>query len=174
MIGRSARRALLLPLLVLGASAVVDAAPAMAADTIPPAVGITDGPVQGGTTGAQAPSITWWAEAGATTSCTFDGYATACVSPLEIGALEDGPRRRADRGAELVGNHIGECCLAEAGRTIQKHVVERLATAGRSGNRDLQVGADPVLPDVVIQPARAQPRLVLDIVVGARGGDEAV
>ena len=90
------------------------------------------------------------------------------------GALEHRPRRGANRRAELVGDHVGERRLAEAGRTVQQHVIERLATAGRRGNRDLQVGADAVLADVVVEPTRAQPRFVLDVVVGARGGDEAV
>ena len=53
-------------------------------------------------------------------------------------------------------------------------MIERLAALLRRGDRHLQVLADAVLPDVLVERARAQPRLVLDVVVDARRGDEAI
>ena len=57
---------------------------------------------------------------------------------------------------------------------MQQHVIERLAALLRGGNRDLQVLADAVLPDVLVEQARAQARFVLRVLVDARGGHHAV
>jgi hypothetical protein len=53
-------------------------------------------------------------------------------------------------------------------------VIQRLAPSARGGNRHLEVRAYTVLPDVVVERARAQARLVLDVVGRARGGDQAI
>jgi hypothetical protein len=91
----------------------------------------------------------------------------------EVARLLDArARRRADGHAELVGDDVGERRLAEAGRAVEQHVVERLAALRRGLDRDLQVLAHAVLPDVVVERARPQPGLVLRVVVDARGGDE--
>ena len=71
-------------------------------------------------------------------------------------------------------DHVGQRRLAEAGRAVQQHVIERLAALLRGGDRHLQVLADAVLADVLVERARAQPRFVLRVLVDARGGDEAV
>ena len=90
------------------------------------------------------------------------------------GLLEHRARRRAHRHAQLVGDDVGERRLAEPGRAVQQHVIERLAALPGGGNRDLQVLADAILADVVVERARAQARFVLRVLVDARGGDEAV
>ena len=85
-----------------------------------------------------------------------------------------GPGRRAHRHAHLVADHVGQRRLAEPGRPVQQHVIERLAALLRRGDRDLQVLADAILADVLVEQARAQPRLVLRVFVDARRGHEAV
>ena len=85
-----------------------------------------------------------------------------------------GPGRRAHRHAHLVADHVGERGLAESRRTVQQHVIERLAALLRRGDRHLQVLADAILADVLVEQARAQPRLVLRVFVDARRGHEAV
>ena len=63
---------------------------------------------------------------------------------------------------------VGQRGLAEARRTVQEHVIERLAALPGGGNRDLQILADAVLPDVLVEPARPQPGFVLRVLVDAR------
>ena len=84
--------------------------------------------------------------------------------------LDRRSRGRAHLHAELVGDHIGERRLAEAGRAVQQDVVERLAALLRGGNRDLQILAHAVLADVLVEPPRAEARFVLRVLVDARGG----
>ena len=57
---------------------------------------------------------------------------------------------------------------------MQQNVVERLAALLRGGNRDLQVLADPVLADVLVEQTRAEPRFVLRVFVDPHPGHEAV
>src|SRR5215468_7182205 len=56
----------------------------------------------------------------------------------------------------LVGNYRSERCLTEAGRTIQKNMVEGLAALTRGLNRDLQVLFNALLSDVFRKDARAK------------------
>ena len=90
------------------------------------------------------------------------------------GLLDRGARGRAHLHAELVRDHVGERRLAEARRSVQQHVVERFAAMCRGGDRHLEVLADPVLADVLVEPARTKPRFVLRVFVDARGGDDAI
>ena len=46
-------------------------------------------------------------------------------------------------------------------------MIERLAALARRGDRDVQVLAKPVLPDVLVERPRPQSRLVLDVIVDA-------
>ena len=94
--------------------------------------------------------------------------------PREIArALDDRARRRSNRRAQLVGDDCCERRLAETRRTIQQDVIERLAPVAGGGNRHLQVLADAVLADVVVERPRAQPDLVLRVFVDARRRDDA-
>ena len=63
---------------------------------------------------------------------------------------------------------VGQRRLAEAGRAVQQHVVERLAALRAAAIGDLQVLAHAILADVVVERARAQARFVLRVVVDAR------
>ena len=88
--------------------------------------------------------------------------------------LDRRPGGRAHGDAHLVADHVGERRLAEAGRAVQQHVIERLAPLPCGRDRHVEVLADAILPDVLVEAPRAQPRLVLRVVVDARRGDEAV
>ena len=85
---------------------------------------------------------------------------------------ELGPGRRLPSDAELVADDIRERRLAEPGRSVEQHVIERFAALARGGNRDLKVRADALLADVVVQRAGTKPRLVLDIFIDPRRGDD--
>ena len=82
------------------------------------------------------------------------------------GLLDDRAGGGAHRHAHLVGDDVGQRRLAEAGRAVEQHVIERLAPAAGRGNRHLQVVADAVLADVLVERARAQAGVVLRVVVG--------
>ncbi len=90
------------------------------------------------------------------------------------GLLEHRTRRRPDGHAELVADDIRQRRLAKAGRTVEQHVIERLAALLRRRDRHLEVLADAVLADVVVEDARAQPRFVLRVVLDAGGGHQAI
>ena len=74
------------------------------------------------------------------------------------GPFEHRPRRRTHRHAKLVADHIGQRRLAEPGRTVEQHVIERLAALPRRGNRHVQVLAHAFLADVVVERPRPQTR----------------
>ena len=84
------------------------------------------------------------------------------------------PRGRADRHAHLVADDVGQRRLAEPRRSVQQHVIERLAALFRGGDRDVQIFADAILADVLVEQARAQAGFVLRVFVHARGGHQAV
>ena len=88
--------------------------------------------------------------------------------------LEHRTRGRPDRRAELVADDVGERRLAEAGRTVQQHVIERFGALAGGRDRHLQVLAHAILADVVVEHARPKARLVLRVVVDSRGGDDAI
>ena len=82
--------------------------------------------------------------------------------PTRSPGLFDGRARgRAKRHAQLVGDHVGQRRLAETGRPVQQHVIERLAALRGRRNRDLKVFAHAVLPDVVVEHARPEAGFVL-------------
>ena len=89
------------------------------------------------------------------------------------GLLDRGTGRRPDLHAHLVGDHVGQRRLAEPGRTVQQHVIERFLALLRRRDRHLQVLADAVLADVLVQDARAEPGFVLRVLVDARRGDDS-
>ena len=73
------------------------------------------------------------------------------------GLLDHRARRRPDRHAELVRDDVRQRRLAEPGRPVEQHVVERLAALPRRRDRHLQVLADAILADVLVERPRAQP-----------------
>ena len=88
--------------------------------------------------------------------------------------FDGGSRRRAHGDAHLVANHVRERRFSQTRRAVQEDVIERLAALLRGGNRHLQVLADPVLSDVLVEPARPQARFVLRVFVHARRGHETI
>ena len=80
----------------------------------------------------------------------------------------------AHRHAHLVADDVGERGLAESGRTVEQHVIERFAAAACGGNRHLQVVAHAILPDVLVERARTQSRLVLRVLVHTTGSNQAL
>jgi hypothetical protein len=71
-------------------------------------------------------------------------------------ALERRPRGLHERHPELGGDDLGQRRLAETGRAGEQHVVERLTTRGRGGDRDAELVLDRLLADEVLERARAQ------------------
>ena len=65
-------------------------------------------------------------------------------------------RRFAPISAAMIA---GERRLAEAGRTVEQHVVERLAALQGGVHRDGERLLDALLADVLGEAARAQPAL---------------
>jgi hypothetical protein len=53
-------------------------------------------------------------------------------------------------------------------------MIERFPTLPRGRNRHVQVLADAILPDVLVQRARTKPRLVLDLLVHARSRQQTI
>ena len=90
------------------------------------------------------------------------------------GFSSTGPEVARTAVAQLVGDDVGQRRLAEARRAVQQHVIERLAALLRGRDRHLQVLADAVLPDVLVEHARAQSRFVLRVLVDAHGGDQTI
>ena len=76
-------------------------------------------------------------------------------------ALERGAGDRADADAELLADDVGEARLAEPRRADEQDVVERLAAALRRLEGDRELLLDALLPDEVVQAARAERALEL-------------
>ena len=72
------------------------------------------------------------------------------------GALEHRTGRLAQVHAELVRDDVRQRRLAEARRAEQQHVVERFLALARGLDEDRQLAADLLLPDVLVEQARAQ------------------
>jgi hypothetical protein len=68
---------------------------------------------------------------------------------------------------------VRERGLAQARRAVEQHVIERLAALPRRGDRDVQVLAQSILPDVLVERPRPQSGLVLDVFGDAAPGHEA-
>src|SRR6202022_4256305 len=83
-------------------------------------------------------------------------------------------RCRPYRHAKLVADDICQRGFAETGRPVKQHVVERFAplTRGRDGN--LEIGANALLADVIVQRPRPKPRLVLRVFIRPRRRDKAI
>ncbi len=81
------------------------------------------------------------------------------------GPLDHRSGSGANGDAHLVADDVGQRRLPQPRRTVQQHVIERLATAARGRNRHVQVVAETVLPDVLVERSRTQSRLVLRVLV---------
>ena len=69
---------------------------------------------------------------------------------------------------------VGERCLAQAGRTEEQKVVERLTAALGGSNEDLELLADGFLPDIFVEKRRTQRAVdVLFVGTGRAAVDDA-
>ena len=64
--------------------------------------------------------------------------------------------------------------LPRPGRAMEQHVIERLAALLGGGDRDMQIFADAILPDVLVEHPRAQARFVLRVVGVAHRRDNPI
>src|SRR5207244_12175734 len=89
------------------------------------------------------------------------------------GPLEHRPGGGADADLELVRDHVRERGLAEAGGAVEQDVVEDVAARPRGRDLHAEVLADGLLPDVLVQRARAERGLDRDLVLERLGLDRA-
>ena len=80
--------------------------------------------------------------------------------------VEHGAAGELEAHAQLVGNDVAQCGLAQAGRTVQQGVVERLATVFGGLNEDLQVLHHLLLTAEVAEAERTE--RVLKLLLGTR------
>ena len=85
------------------------------------------------------------------------------------GALERRPAGDADAGPELGRDDHRQRRLAEPGRAGQQHVVRRPAAAAGALEHQPDLLAHPLLPDELVEPARAQRRLDDPLLVAGAG-----
>src|SRR5712692_9398416 len=89
--------------------------------------------------------------------------------------LERRTGSRADRRLHLVRDDVREGGLAESWRAEEQNVIESLFALARGLDRDLEIGLDFLLADVLLEPARSERKLGLDLVFeGLRAQDAAV
>src|SRR5207249_11861574 len=88
------------------------------------------------------------------------------------GTLERGAAGDSHPRIELVGDDAGERGLAEARRTGEQEVVERLATPLRRPQHDLEMLTEAAAADQLRQPARPQGGLRPDLDRGGGGGPQ--
>lgn len=78
-------------------------------------------------------------------------------------ALNRGTGCDADADLHLGGDDVGKSGLAEAGRTVEQHVIERLTSLARRLDADADVVLDLLLVDVVGEALRPQRRVGLQV-----------
>jgi hypothetical protein len=70
--------------------------------------------------------------------------------------LDRRPRGNPHRCVHLVGDHMGECGLSQSRRTVEQDVIERLAPHLCGLDENVEVRLDPLLTEILGEPARAQ------------------
>ena len=86
----------------------------------------------------------------------------------------DGPVRHVERDAHLVREDLRERRLAEARRTAEEHVIERLAALLRGLHEDAQVLLVLRLADVVVERARTERAIEAHVVTESARVDAAL
>ena len=89
------------------------------------------------------------------------------------GALDHRPGGGAEPDPQLAGDDLGQRGLAEAGRAVQQHVVQRLAAGAGGLDEDAEVFPGRSLADELRQGLRAEAGLG-GVLGAAGGGDGAV
>src|SRR5215510_4982063 len=100
---------------------------------------------------------------------------------LEIGehareiawAFDDRSGSGANRDTHFIADDVRERRLAESRGTVEQHVIERFTATTRGSDRHLQVIAQAVLPDVLIERTWTQPRFILGILVHTTGSNQS-
>src|SRR6266849_8199016 len=69
-------------------------------------------------------------------------------------ALQQWPRAGLDRHVQFIGDDLRQRGLSQAGRSVEQHVVQRLAAAPRRVYRNLNIFLDAFLPDIFFQALR--------------------
>ena len=90
------------------------------------------------------------------------------------GALDGGPARGTDAHAELVGDDLRQRRLAQAGRSRQQQVVERLVALPCRLDQDRQVLLHPRLAEVLVEPPRTQRTVDLQVILSEVRRDETL
>src|SRR6185503_5283558 len=88
------------------------------------------------------------------------------------GLLDHRARGGAEADAHLARHDLGERRLAQPGRAVEQHMVERLAARLGGGDEDLEVLAHLLLADEVVERLRTQ-RELRRILLGALPGHQA-
>src|SRR6185437_6816458 len=86
------------------------------------------------------------------------------------GTLQHGPRGLAQTDAELRGDDVGQCRLAESRWPEDEHMIERLGALARGADEDVELRLHLRLPDIFREPPRTDGlvyRLVLARGLGA-------
>jgi hypothetical protein len=90
------------------------------------------------------------------------------------GALDGGTGGDAHGDAHLGGDDVGERGLAEAGRAVEEHVVQRLVALLRGLDGDAQVVLQPLLADELAQLSGPEGSIERLFVVLRLAGDDAL
>ena len=75
-------------------------------------------------------------------------------------SFDDRPGGHLDSRAHLVGDDIGQSRLAETGKAVKKHMVERFAAGQGRLDEDSEALAHLLLADIIDQPLRPQGMVV--------------
>src|SRR4029450_9315887 len=78
-----------------------------------------------------------------------------------------------NRYTQLMGDDRGQRGFSETRRAPQKNVIERFAALPGRFDRHVQVLANALLSDVLIERPRPESRFILSLVVTAAGADQA-
>ena len=90
------------------------------------------------------------------------------------GLLQHRSSRRTYRHTELVPDHVSQRRLAQTWRPVEQDVIQSFGTLARRRDRDLEVGADSLLANVLCQRARKEAGLVLRVLVVAGAAHDPV
>ncbi len=85
-----------------------------------------------------------------------------------------GPAVDSNIDSELVGDDVGHGRFAESRRTIEQHVIHRLAALPGGLHRDLELRFYVVLSDILREAPRPETRIERKVLVGPPGGNKSL
>src|SRR6266567_1191457 len=86
-------------------------------------------------------------------------------------ALQQRPRAGLDRNVQFVGDDLRQRGLAQPGRAVKQHVVQRFAAAARRVDSNLNIFFDALLPDVLVETLGAHAYVNARVFVKRLPGD---